>query len=292
MRVTHSMIYDRTLEGIRKNYEGMLEAQSRLASGRKVSRPSDDVVGVSRAMRYSEDIDAANQYLKNISDAFRKLAFAEGSMGAVGSALGRAHELALMASNGTLGADERASIASEVEGLREHLLGLANSRLDGKHIFSGYRTDTAAFDAAGAYQGDSGLSMAHAGDGLNVTVNVTGAEAFSHGGKSYFQTLDELSAALGADDINGVRAAMDELWQAHGHSVDVRAELGARMNVIEYHGDRHEDNKVIIRKYLSEVEDTDIVEAVSELSKAELALQALKDSASRIMSLPLMEFMG
>jgi flagellar hook-associated protein 3 FlgL len=49
--------------------------------------------------------------------------------------------------NGTLSDDDRASLATDLQGIRDQLMNLANSTDgNGRYIFAGYKTEAAPFD--------------------------------------------------------------------------------------------------------------------------------------------------
>ena len=44
----------------------MADLENQLTSGSKFSKPSDDPIGVARALGFQQSIDQSNQFLKNI----------------------------------------------------------------------------------------------------------------------------------------------------------------------------------------------------------------------------------
>ena len=73
-------------------------------------------------------------------------------------------------------------LASEIDGLRESLLNIGNTRnADGEYIFAGDNVNTAAFsEAAGAvtYNGSGGPRLVNIASGIRIQINDTGAQLF------------------------------------------------------------------------------------------------------------------
>jgi len=158
VRVSSSQVYRQVTDSLMKNLAEIMRLNAQVSSGRKLNKPSDDAAGTARALDYKVAIDAGEQYGKNAADASNAIGFAENTLGSVSSALVRAKELALQGANGAQSAAARTAISKEAGQLRDHLLSLANSRFGNGYVFSGFKTDVAAFDASFTYRETRGRS--------------------------------------------------------------------------------------------------------------------------------------
>ncbi len=333
MRLSSFIIYDRVVRSMQENLTRLGESHLSIATGKRINRPSQDVTGAVKALDYRVRIDESEQYIRNIDDARAYLELTETVLAGVGDALTRAKELSLAALNGDESAETRAIMAKEVDGLREHLLGRGNTRFRGRYIFSGFLTDTPAFDGGGLYQGDGNYIEIMTGPDLKVKENITGEEAFAYtqeaeetvetggggfihyipgGGttvtveirasddttvldtfsfSSFIELLDILARALEADDTGRVNAILKPLDDSLQQTLDVRAEVGARLDLLEAEKRRLADGVFNLKTVLSETEDADITEVIAEMSRTEVALQALRETGARILSQSLMDFL-
>lgn len=98
------------------------------------------------------------------------------------------------------------------------------------------------------------------------------------------------SGPLQASFMNAFNAALQNLDQAITHVDDIRASVGSRLNVIDSEQDINESLLVQAKSALSLVEDLDYAEAITELNKRTLALQAAQQSFVKIQGLSLFEF--
>jgi flagellar hook-associated protein 3 FlgL len=191
-------------------------------------------------------------------------------------------------------------MAEEVANLRDEIMSLANGKFMNKYIFSGFKTDTQSFDAAFNYQGDSNEINVLIDSNATMAMNIPGDQVFNSGGATFMKTLDDLQYALENNILNqpnpltdppGIQEAITALDNALDQVANVRADIGARLNHLDSRKSNLDDRDITLKTYLSEVEDTDIAETVSEISKTEVALQSLRQSGAQILSQSLLDFL-
>lgn len=181
MRITSFMIYDQLTRSLQRNLEDLADLHARLSSGKKINKPSDDVIGLMRSLDYRVSINANDQYRRNIDEGEAQLGFIDAAMTSLSKAIDRAKGLAVSGAGGTLDADVRATLAQDALQVRNTLLNLGNSRFRDRYVFSGFRTDQPAFNPATfGYQGDAGLINAPIDRTATIPVNVPGSSAFAY----------------------------------------------------------------------------------------------------------------
>ena len=291
MRITSSMIFNQVTRSLQRNLKALADPSERLSTGKRINKPSDDPTGMSRSMDYKARIEENNQYMRNTDDAYSFLQYADTVMSSVTNSLTRAKELSIQGATETQSAESRASIAEEVAGLRDEILASANSKLRDRYIFSGFKINTASFDSSFAYQGDTGEMNIMIDRSATVAVNITGSKAFSYGGTTFMETLDDLYNALQSNNTSAIQATIGDLDNALNQISNVRAELGARVSYLDKQKVNLEDRNFAFRSFLSNTEDTDIAADVSEVARAELALQSLQQSGAKIFSQSLLDFL-
>ncbi len=354
MRVSSFQLYNNIIRSIQDNMEKLSLEGQRLSSGKKINRPSDDPIGYGKALSYRLDIGDFEQYKKNQQDASSYLEATDTALEGLTNALTRARELSVSAANDTLSADDRLSISKEVEQLRSHILGLANTKYRDRYIFSGLLYDKPAFDSSGNYQGDTNYIEVNVNPDLRVKENITGLEGFAFtldehevvemadgryvhyvpaklidpslpetrvyiaiadtDDKAYIESelknwpvssavddafyfdntiemMDKLKDALTNNNTDRVSALIHTIDYAIDQVSESRAEVGARMNLIEKEQDAVSEQVLSLQKTLSEIEDADITEVVSNMAKYQTALEALRNSGARFMTQSLLDFL-
>ena len=163
-RISTNSIAMRILSEIQLSRQRLFETQERVASGLQITRPAHDPPGVNKLLLMRASLEQNEQYQRNITVAGSDLAITESSYDQLGRVLQRAVELAVQGANGTIGAAERANIATEVAELLTEAIAIGNRNHAGRYVFAGHQTDAPPFvpDVVAAptvvnYVGDSGL---------------------------------------------------------------------------------------------------------------------------------------
>lgn len=333
MRISHLLIYDRVTSALQENLRRLFQPEEQLSTGKKINRPSDEPIDISRIMDYRVSIKDKEQFKRNMNDAKTYLELTDKTLEQSVNSIKRAEELVITALNGDETPESRKMIAEEVKQLRAHMLGLANTRFRSRYIFSGMLYDKQAFDSSGTYQGDNNYIEVKATYYLAVKENLTGPEVFSYqqgseevakleDGRyihyiqgigtevtieirdtddttvldsfSFSNTLEQLDRIIEALDTNNtdrLTALLKTLGRSMDQMLSKRAEVGARLNFIDNELDSMDDSILKLRTVMSSTEDADITEVASEIAKTQLALQALRQSGSKVISQSLLDFL-
>ena len=179
MRITAFMLYSQFADSLSKNYSKLGKAQTQLSTGKRLTKPSDDVIALRGAMAYKVSINAIGQYYRNIDEGISTLGVTESALSATTNILNRARELAVSESSDTATPSTRENTSYELQNLFNELVNIGNSKLKNKYIFSGYSSSTQAFSSAGSYQGDTNDFEIFVNNGIKSKINVTGDVAFS-----------------------------------------------------------------------------------------------------------------
>ncbi len=283
MRVSDTQLYlvqQHNLLGARARVN---EAQRQAISGKRVEKPSDDPAAFGMARGLNASIARSEENLRSVSMGLATLQAADAALSDAGNILNRVRELAVGQANGNLGADERAIAATEVTELRNQMLQLANATFNGNHIFAGYQDNAPAFDAAGIYQGDTGVRSLEVAPSVRVDSGITGDSVFAPGtGVNIFQVIDNLTAALQANDQTATQATLGDIETATTQMATGRGNLGGLMESMEIArstAERVQEGDQIAR---SDLVDVDIASAFSELNQANYALQSAVEIASQL----------
>ena len=182
MRVSTQMMFDLGINSIRTQQADLVKLQQQLSTGRRVLTPSDDPIASSRALNVSQAKSLNAQYARNQDAARNNLALAESVLSDVTVNLTDARVTAVHGGNGTLTDVDRSSLAKELRGQFEQLLGLANSNdAGGGYLFAGYRDSAAPFAGSVSgvtYNGDNGARELQVGSARLIPTNFSGEDVF------------------------------------------------------------------------------------------------------------------
>ncbi|MFS8666209.1 MAG: flagellar hook-associated protein FlgL [Limnochordales bacterium] len=296
MRVTNQMIARGLLANLNNHLARMEKLHFQLSSGKRLRFPSDDPAATSIAMRLHTGLVQTRQHRSNLDAALSWLGATDSALDKTIEAVHRAKELAVYGATDTLPEDSRNAIADEVAQLFQHVIDIANTRHGGLYIFSGNLTLTAPYVQGSSitdpdlpsYQGDYNQRHYEFGDGVTVPVNVPGGRVFGR----ILAALKDLHDALRAGNGQQISTqVIQQLDVALDRLLQVRADVGARMNRLELARDRLDEMELNLAQLVSNTEDVDIARALVDLKVSENAYRAALAAGARIIQPSLMDFL-
>ena len=142
MRITQQTIFDGFMKHISDNRAEMHDLQQDIASGKKISKASDDPLKFKRARLLQEQIREKEGYQDRINTARNTLDIAEQSLQEVINGLIEIKSNVTRAVNGTHDSASFTAIKQELESLKEELVASFNAKDVNGYIFGGVGNDT------------------------------------------------------------------------------------------------------------------------------------------------------
>ncbi|SEL74361.1 flagellar hook-associated protein FlgL [Halomonas daqiaonensis] len=159
MRISSVTMFEQSVSSMNRQQGEFLNVSQQIASGRRVVNPSDDPQAASRAVGVDQAKAVTQQYADSRVSARNSLSQTESILNSVSDAVTSAKTLMVQASSDTLSDVDRQSVASELRGIYETVIGQANATDgNGRHLFGGYQDSSEPFvrTAGGIdYAGDS-----------------------------------------------------------------------------------------------------------------------------------------
>ncbi|WP_243230531.1 flagellar hook-associated protein FlgL [Microbacterium sp. CIAB417] len=290
-RVTSSSMTQSSLRQLQANLSELARLQEQASSQRAFATVSDDPAAAATALGLHAAQRRGEQHARNIDDALAWVTTADSALASATALMNRVRDLTVQGANdGALDATAKEAIAVELEGIREELLSVANTRLLGRSVFAG-TSDEAAFDAAYAHSGIPGAEVVRRiSDGGSVRVDVDGAEAFGTGAGSAFALIDSIVADLRSGTNAGPRLAEidDRLTALRG----AHAAVGSRQAQVERAKEVAVQNSVSLEARRAAVEDVDSVEVLVQLQAQELVYRSALSVTARVLQPSLMDFLA
>ena len=168
---------------------------------------------------------------------------------------------------------------------------LGNTRLAGSFVFGGQYADTPPFvgTTSDPLKPPSGSLKMEIGAGLVVETNHSAQEIFLD--TDVVDSLKALSAALGADNVPGVQAAMTRIDNAFQATQVLVGELGGRMNQLDLSVSNLDSLEVTLKTFRSGLADADMAEAITELVNRQGSLEAAMLANSKILNITLTDYL-
>lgn len=237
MRLSTLYMYKQSSEAMTKRMSQSNEAYLRMSAGKTLLKASDDPTAATDAVKHQDALAKLEMYSNVRSRTRSALEFQDHILNGVGNLMTTTlKEKMVAAGSDAYSDDDRRALGKEIEGIRENLLDLANSRdASGRYIFSGFDTDTPAFDENGVYQGGDEARRQTVADGTEMQTGHLGDEIFD----DIFVLLDNAVTELSRDPINydDMRAALEAASKGIDAGIDrlgkAQAELGTNMQQLD-----------------------------------------------------------
>jgi flagellar hook-associated protein 3 FlgL len=283
--------------------EALYERQTIIASQKRINRPSDDPIGMGRVLDYRQTLSSIEQYETNILNGQKRLEITEITLDLVDELLQGVRAIAMSEAGGTT--ESRQLTAGEVKNMFDQVLDLANSKLNGDYMFSGYQTRTAPFSRdetlattfdqfTVTYNGDDGDARFIVAHNAEITIDADGQPLFHNaaaGGINIFDAMRDLIVALESDDTAAIADQADLIDHGRKQINNIRAANSPILYQLMTSENHWQNYKPKIQELLAKEEEVDITQAVVELQSIELAYQTTLATTARITQQGLIDFL-
>ena len=288
MRITQGMLAGNMLRNLSNSYSTLGTYLNQLSTGKKINKPSDDPVIAMKGIDYRTQVIKVEQYKRNTNEVHTWMDNSDVALDNATQALQKMRELAIQASNDTYGPDERENIMEEVKQLKEHIIDIANTNVNGKFIFNGTKTNELPITTE-PYGIEAGKPVnIEVSSNTKLQANVAGSEVFS---KQLFEKIDRFIDALDTNNQSKIEGNIGALEGSIDNVINARADLGARMNRLELIENRLSSQEITAKKSMSTNEDIDYEEVITKLLAQESVHRAALSAGSRIIQPTLLDFL-
>lgn len=294
MRVNPNLTPD-LLAALNSARQTTQQALLELSTGRRVNQPSDDPASSALMVQNNDQTVFTARYLQSLSSIQGQFQTADSALSSVILSIQRALTLGVEAANGTISDSNRASIATELQGIQDQLISLANTSFQGTPLFAGTQTSSPPFikdntaPSGVRYDGNNAVNNIQIGDGYQVAGNKPGSELFTPLGHDLFQTMSDLIVAVQSN--TGIGTAINSVRDSFDYISSQRVFYGNTLNQAQ----AQTTNLGNIKLQLSQQENTlvssDIEAAASRLVNSQAATNATLAAIGKISQLSLFDFL-
>lgn len=257
------------------------KAQIAVSSGRKLSAPSDDVyawVEISEIGRMQASFAA---WTGNVSYGESRAEKAQTNLTQINTLMTRAKELVLQAASSSTGDAGRATIATELQSLRNTLSELLNeSDFQGIPVFDDGTTLKIPVGR--------GIQLEAVGTRQSVSEDIDVGGTPMTLDAILAQAITAVSSGTDADRTSALGAVEKGL----DHVIAEQAKQGIRSERLSTFGERLEDVRLSLKERRSTLEDTDLTETIARMQQKLLTLEAAQSAFARINQKSLFDLIG
>jgi len=310
MRVTNAMITNNYMNNLNQNLERMNDLQNQVATNKRITKLSDDPVGVISSMEARTKLNQIDQYDRNIDSSMTWLEQSESAILEMNEIVQSAYEMTVHIANEFMTETDKLAAAEEIAQYKEHILQVGNSKSGDKYVFGGFNVNTPPFTLNGS--GDllyNGLDLTNAADplliaekaqvvefeiGLNMKTqaSITGPMVMDMGPDNVYQVLADLEESLRSNaSVDEIGSYISKLQGNQSHLMSVDAELGGRMNRLDLIKNRYEDDFLSYTELKSNIEDADLAEVTMNWKMAEAVYLAALGIGQKIIQPSLVNYL-
>jgi flagellar hook-associated protein 3 FlgL len=183
MRITNQIQQSNALQNIFRITEDLFAANQRVATGKRINKPSDDPLGMQDTLTLRSSIAQIQQFGRNIDNNRLFLNTADTVLDSVGLGITRALELAQGSLGATSSAQTRSMVALEIQSILDQAIQEGNTQVKGHFIFGGTDILNPPYQANGSglgaiYSGNSDTLEVEVGANLTVPITRPGPDVF------------------------------------------------------------------------------------------------------------------
>ena len=240
----------------------MANSVERLSSGLRINRARDDAAGLGISNALTQQINSADQGIRNLNDGISIVQTAEGALAQVSEMAQRILTLSIQGTNDSLSSDQKKSISSE---MRKLLDGI--DAIQARTKFGSSTTTLFASTAISVYSSKESSDVVTISTGSLATISTASGGAAS--------TLSTHVTTAATTVTQAVFQIITSAVSTYITAIDTqRGLLGATQNQMEYSVNNITELSANLASARSRVVDTDYASETAQLTKGQILQQA------------------
>jgi flagellar hook-associated protein 3 FlgL len=308
MRISTSWAQQVSVNSMMDQQAKLSHLQLQLSTQKKILTPADDPAGAAQIIDLNQGIKETEQYQSNINSASQRLNLEDSVLQSSVDILDRIKELGLQGVNAATSPTDRSIIATEMQELKDELLGLANTRnANNEYLFSGFKSNNQPFvkNLAGGYDyaGDLNQRNIQIATNRQITDGNPGVDVFGTPSglaptdplqvpgaiSNIFEAIDKFATDLTANTASS--NSLDDIASALSRIETIQASVGVRGAALERLDSLHTDGVLSLKATLSATEDLDVADAISKFTLQKNSLDAAQQAFNTVKNLSLFNYL-
>lgn len=264
-----------------------------LSSGVRVNALSDDPVAAGENVLLLNQTQRDDSFTQSSSLVQGQLQVGDSALGSVVSQLTQAISLATSANNGTINASQLQAVSSQLAGIRDEVVSLANTSYQGQYIFGGAQTSAPPFSTSNTttpattlYSGDENINYLQTPNGQTIQLNLPGDQIFAgSGANNVFATLNSLIAEYASGVSTGQALTNTQsLTAALNFVSQQRVTLDNSLTRLNAASDAVTNEQTQLTAAQTNLMQADLPQIATQLSLTETQQTALEDMIAQLQS--------
>ncbi len=276
-----------------------------ISSGVRVTVASDEPGAVTPLLDYENQISQTTQVLANLNQQQTLAQSADGALQSASTLMNQLISLATQGATATETASSRTALSQQVQQIQQQLVGIANTNVQGQYIFGGDASGTQPY----SYNWSSPEGVQSSGtpsntltimgvEGASIVPGLTAAQIFdasSNGAPAagnVFAAVYQLGTALSNNDQTGIQNALTSVQAAASHLAGSAAFYGNTESWIQQQISSGTSMSNNLAGAKSTLADTDVAAVATDMSQAQVALDAALSAESQLPTKSLFSYLA
>lgn len=301
MRITPNITVQNSLYNIQQSRTLLDKIQEKISSGMNYNRPSDDPVSARLLIGINDKLSAGEQYNNNIKKAEINLKMTNTALAGMANYVNQAKSLASSLAGGTSDVNIRNNAINQLQAIKQQLVDMGNTQLNGVYLFGGAKSTTAPFSYGppAVYNGDETVLNVEIGPGSIEKMNVIGNQVLMastavtqpYGSVNIFGAIEQLITDVTANNIAGIQTGIQTLYQGGIQLESAQSTVSSRLVRIDSALKMNDNTKNTLQTVFANVQNADYAELATELNQQKLAFEATLASTAKVTQLSLLDYL-
>ena len=320
-RVTSALTNSNLVFSMQNSYSNYAKLTTQLSSGKKINSMLDDPTQSVNLVNSKRELTRIDSWSNNIKSLKNEISQSTNTLDLLIENGQRAKDLATSAANNVYNNGSLEAIKDELEQIIGSVVSNANTKYDGKYIFSGTNTQTQPYSIEYAVDnngnktdeivgikyngtdknGDWKRSLEIA-DGVFQQGNVLGIEAlgeYSNGNSEgimdclieFKNTVSDILENKVGVDYSDISKLLDKFTTSIDRVAQSSSKLGGISNKLDMAQNSLENNSMNLKDKISGIEDLDLTQAITDWYSSQSAYQASMKVFTAFNSMSLLNYM-
>ena len=178
MRITNSMYYNNLTTNNARVNTALFDVNKQISSGLKIQYAYEDTDVFVKTMELDDEITTFNHVKESVENGLKFSSQTDTTIGEMTKTLDAFKVKLIQAATDIHSDASMKAIAEELKGMRNTLLSLANTSINGQFLFSGTSVNVKPINIDGSYNGNDESMQALLGNDLYQPYNITGEQLF------------------------------------------------------------------------------------------------------------------
>jgi flagellar hook-associated protein 3 FlgL len=284
----------------------LTQASQQVSSGYKVIEASDAPDQISTLLQLEANLNTNNQVSTNLSNVKAQVDAGES---ALNSAVQFTQQVLSLGSEGASSietASQRQTLALQVQNIQSELVGLSNTNVAGKYIFSGdqgtspsYQLDSTSPTGVDRLITTQATQQIQDTNGASFAIGKTAQDIFDHRNPddtvapdNLFAAVDSLQVALTNNDTAGINTALASVQTAFSYLNQQQAFYGGVQDQVATSTTAAQSQNVSLTTQIGAIRDADITQAAIELTAGQTAETAAFSAEAKLPTTSLFNYLG